>query len=111
MRVAGSLVTSSGISSNMNRRYFRRGVWVACGIVLCIAIVSVVLMGFSYDGRCGGFFPGLSVRKPCSFWEYVSGDMLVIALIMVTTFWPLVLVLLVLPPVVGYLFDRRVQRP
>ena len=94
----------------MSRRYLRCGVWIACGILLCIAIVFVVLAGFSYDGKCGGFFPGLSVRMPCSFWEYASGDMLVIAMIMGTTFWPLVLALLVLPPVVGYLFDRRGQR-
>jgi hypothetical protein len=94
----------------MNRRYLLRGAWVACGILLCIAIVFVVLTGFSYDGKCGGFFPGLSVRKPCSFSEYMSGDMLVIAMILGATFWPLVLALLVLPPVVGYLFDRRRPR-
>jgi hypothetical protein len=94
----------------VSRLYLRRGAWVACGILFCIVIVFVVLTGFSYDGKCGGFFPGLSVRKPCSFWEYVSGDMLVIAMIMGTTFWPLVLALLVLPPVAGYLLDRRGQR-
>jgi hypothetical protein len=64
-------------------------------------------MGIAYDGKCGGFFPGLSVPRPCSFWEYLSGDMLVVAMILVVTFWPLLLALVVLPPTVGYLFDRQ----
>ena len=94
----------------MSRRYLLRGVWVACGILLCIAIAFIVLMGFSFDGQCGGFFPGLSVRKPCSFWEYMSGDVLVIGMILGETFWPLVLALLALPPLVGYLVDLRGHR-
>ena len=95
----------------MNRRYLLRGVWVACGILLCIAIGFIVLMGFSHDGKCGGFFPGLSVRKPCSFWEYMSGDVLVIGMILGETFWPMVLALLALPLLVGYVVDRRGRRP
>jgi hypothetical protein len=84
--------------------------YVACGIILCIAIVSLVQMVLSYDGKCGGFFPGLSVRRPCSFWEYVFGDEFVIAMILGQAFWPFVLGLLFLPPFVGYLFDRRRRR-
>jgi hypothetical protein len=99
-----------GASSKMSRLHFRRGVWVACGMFLCVVVVFAVLTGFSYDGKCGGFFPGLSVRQPCSFREYATGDMLVIAMIMGTTFWPWVLALLVLPPITGYLFDRREER-
>jgi hypothetical protein len=84
--------------------------YVAGGILLCVAIVSVVNLGIAYDGRCGGYFPGLSVRRSCSLWEYVSGDMLVIGMILVAAFWPLVLALLILPPLVGYLLDRRARR-
>jgi threonine/homoserine/homoserine lactone efflux protein len=94
----------------MRRSNLRRGVYVACGVLLCIAIVFGASAVFGYDGFCGGFFPGLSVRKSCSLWGYVSGDMLVIALILTITFWPLVLALLVLPPMVGYWLDRRVAR-
>jgi hypothetical protein len=94
----------------MSRRYLLRGVYVACGIFLCIAAVAVVSLAFGYDGKCGGFFPGLSARKACSFWEYVSGDMLVFTMILAVTFWPLLLALLVLPPLVGYAFDRRARR-
>jgi hypothetical protein len=84
--------------------------FIACGFLLCILIVSVVSMGLAYDGKCGGYFPGLSVRRSCSFWNYLSGDGFVIAMIMAVTFWPVVLVLLVLPPFVGYLLDRRAKR-
>jgi hypothetical protein len=94
----------------MMRRNLLRGAYVACVILLCVAIVSAVNLGLSYDGKCGGFFPGLSARRPCSFWEYFSGDMVAIAMILVLAFWPLLLALLVLPPFVGYLLDRRRKR-
>ena len=94
----------------MKRPNLRRGLYVACGILLCIAIVFVVSTLFAYDGLCGGFFPGPSVRKPWSFWGYMSGDMLVMAMILMISFWPLVLALLVLPPLVGYWIDRRGTR-
>ena len=42
------------------RRYLLRGVYVACGTVLCVAIAVLVQIGFSYDGKCGGFLPALA---------------------------------------------------
>jgi hypothetical protein len=100
----------SGISSQMSRRYLRRGMYVAGGVLLCVAIVSVVNLGIAYDGKCGGYFPGLSVRRSCSLWEYVSGDMVAIAMVLVAALWPVLLALLLLPPFVGYLLDRRARR-
>ena len=94
----------------MGGRYLKRGMFIACGVLLCIVIVGVVSMALAYDGKCGGFFPGLSGRRPCSFWNYLSGDVLVITMVMAVAFWPAVLALLVLPPFVGYLFDRRAKR-
>jgi hypothetical protein len=77
----------------MRRRYFLRGVYVACGIVLFIVIVLLVQIASSYEGTCGGFLPALAGPRPCSFWEY----------------WPLVLAILFLPPIVGYFIDRRAK--
>lgn len=94
----------------MTRSNLRRGVYVSGSILLCMVIVFAVGAAFGYDGLCGGFFPGLSARRSCSFWAYMSGDMFVIALIFMLTFWPLVLALLVLPPILGYWFDRRGAR-
>jgi hypothetical protein len=94
----------------MSRRYLLRGMYVAGAMLLFVAIVSVVNLGIAYDGKCGGFFPGLSVRRSCSLSEYASGDMLVIGMILLAAFWPLLLALLILPPFVGYLLDRRARR-
>ena len=90
----------------VRRSYFLRGVLVAGAIAVCIAIASLVLMGSSYNGKCGGFFPG-SASRPCSLMEYMFGDVVAISLILFGTFWPLVLILLLVPPFVGYLLDRR----
>ena len=93
----------------MRRRYFLRGVYVACGIVLCAATVLLVQIGFSYDGKCGGFLPALAGPRPCAFWEYLFGNAFLFALLLGATYWPLVLAFLFLPPLVGYLLDRRAK--
>jgi hypothetical protein len=93
--------------SRWNGRYFRRGVYVACAMILCLVIVCIVLMGLSYDGQCGGYFPGLSGRRPCSLSEYMFGDVVAISVIMASAYWPVVVTLLLLPPFIGYWFDRK----
>ena len=93
----------------MRGRYFLRGLYVAGGIVLCTAIVLLVQIGFSYDGKCGGFLPALAGPRPCSFWEYVAGNALLFAVLLGATYWPLVLAFLFLPPFVGHLLDRRAK--
>ena len=89
------------------RRYLLRGLYFALGIFLFVAMVFLARMGFSYDGRCGGFFPGLAAPRPCTLWEYLSGDVLVSALLLVVAYWPIALLVLLLPPLAGFLFDRR----
>jgi hypothetical protein len=91
----------------MRKRYFLRGVYVAIGIVLCIAIGLAVQIALSYDGKCGGFLPWLAGPKPCSFWDYLSGNMLLFTLLFGSAYWPFLLALLILPPLVGFLLDRR----
>jgi hypothetical protein len=93
----------------MRRRYFLRGVYVACGIVLFIVIVLLVQIGSSYEGTCGGFLPALAGPRRCSLWEYVLGNALLFVLLLGATYWPLVLAILFLPPLVGYFFDRRAK--
>jgi hypothetical protein len=93
----------------MRGRYFLRGLYVAGGIVLCTAIVLLVQIGLSYDGKCGGFLPALAGPRPCSFWEYVAGNALLFAVLLGATYWPLVLAFLFLPPFVGHLLDRRAK--
>ena len=93
----------------MRGRYFLRGVYVSWGILLCVAIVYLVYTALSYDGKCPVFFYTVSMSRPrpCSFWEYVSDDMLLTTMLLGVAYWPFVLALLVLAPLVGHLFDRR----
>jgi len=91
----------------VRRRYFLCGVYIAGSIALCIAIAALVLMGSSYNGKCGGFFPELSAPRPCSFSEYMFGDVVAISMILLGTSWPVMLILFIVPPFVGYLLDRR----
>lgn len=89
------------------RTAFVGGLYLAGGLVLCSAVVFFVRMGFAYTGSCGGYFPGVSSPRPCSFGEYVVGDVAVIGLLLVLTYWPLALTALVVPPSVGFWLDRR----
>lgn len=57
-----------------SRCHFRRGVAVTGGLALGLAVLAVAVLLASYDGRCGGFFPGLSAPRPCSRWEFVAAD-------------------------------------
>lgn len=92
----------------MNRRvHFRRGVYFACGAVLLIAIGALVYLGISYDGTCGGFLPALAGPRPCPFGEYALGILLLYALLPGAAYWPYVVAVLLLPPLVGFLLDRR----
>jgi hypothetical protein len=93
--------------SKSKRIYLWRGVFIACAAVLCLAMVFTAWMGTSYDGKCGGFFPELSVRRACSFWEYMSGDVFAMALIVGLAYWPLLMALMILAVVLGYFIHRR----
>jgi hypothetical protein len=83
---------------------------LTCGLLLCLAIAYSVEILISFDGKCGGFFPGTSTRRACSLWQYATGEMLAIAMVLAITYWPLVLMLLIFPSLIGYLLDRRQMR-
>jgi hypothetical protein len=84
-----------------------RGFCIAGALLLCVALIFALRMGFSYDGKCGGFFSEVSAHRPCSLWSYMTGDVLAIAVVLGLTYWPLVLVLIAVAIVVGYFFGRR----
>ncbi len=90
------------------RRYFWCGVFVSWGSVLCVAVVSLVQSSLSYRGECGGLIPALAGARPCSFWDYASFH-LMLDVVLSLAYWPFVLGILLLPPVVGYLLDRHGQ--
>ena len=87
------------------RRYFWWGVYISCGAVLCIAVVSLVESVLSYRGECGGFFPALAGPTPCSFWKYASFSFILLGVLSIA-YWPIALAILLLPPLFGYVLDR-----
>jgi uncharacterized membrane protein len=84
-----------------------RGPYIAGAVLLCTALIFALRMGFSYDGKCGGFLPEVSAQRPYSLWAYMSGDVVAIAAVLAITYWPAVLVLIILAVLTGYYFGRR----
>ena len=78
--------------------------------LLIVAVTFAVNLGIAFDGSCGGFFPGLWARQPCSAREYATRDLVAIAVLLDVSYWALVLGLLILPPFLGHLIDLRQSR-
>jgi hypothetical protein len=91
----------------MKRKYVWWGLRCGLTVLVCLVVLIVVMIAFSFNGQCGGLMPFLSGPRPCSFWEYFSGETYLTLLIVLVTYWPVVLGLLVVPVSVGYLLDRR----
>jgi hypothetical protein len=87
-----------------------RGVYLAGAVLLCVAMIFAFRMGFSYDGKCGGFLPEVSAQRPCSLWAYMTGDVLAIALVLGITYWPVLVALVILAVLAAYFFARRGKR-
>jgi hypothetical protein len=90
-------------------RNLRLGVVVAGGLLLCATIALIAMLGYSYDGKCGGYIPGLSGPRPCSFVDFVSGSVVLYILLLGVHYWYLAIAIVVLPPLAGYLLDRRTR--
>jgi hypothetical protein len=86
------------------------GFYVTCAILLGVAVVLLIQIGLSYNGICTGAIPEVAAPAPCSFWEYMSRNTILLCLVLAPTYWPLVLTIVLLPPFVGYLIDWRNQQ-
>jgi hypothetical protein len=91
-----------------NRHYMRRGLYVTCAIVLCVVLILLVRIGLAYDGICTSAIPEVAAPTPCSFWQYLSRNTILVGLILAAAYWPLLITIVLLPPLIGYLFDRRI---
>ena len=87
------------------RRYFFRGIYVACALVAGAAVTLLVGIGLFYDGHCRGVLPEISSTTSCSLWEYGS-KMLELVFVLGAGYWPVTLSLLTLPLLVGFAIDR-----
>ena len=86
--------------------HLRRGLAIAAALALALVAVAVAAVAGAYDGRCGGYFPGLSAPRPCSLGEYLAGDLPALLLLLGASYWPCLL-LVALPPAIGWWRDRR----
>ena len=91
----------------MSGRFFRWGLYGALAVPSLLAMVLVAESALSYQGKCGGLMPFLAGPRPCSFWEYASASLEFTALVLWDAYWPLIVLLLLIPPAVGYLLDRK----
>jgi hypothetical protein len=92
------------------RKYFLIGLLGPLAILVVASIITVLGIAFTYDGKCGGLFPFLAGPKPCSFWEYVSGNSSAIFLVVWLAYWPFILALLFVSPVIGLFLDIKADR-
>jgi hypothetical protein len=91
------------------RRYFLCGLLVPIAILIVTSIIIILNIAFSYDGKCGGLLPWLAGSKPCSLWEYVSGNTLAVFAVLWISYWPFALALLLISTLIGFFLDRQNQ--
>lgn len=99
-------LVSNGMLVRRNH-YALRGLYVALAVLLCSTLVLLVRIGLAYDGMCTSAIPEVGTPTPCSFWQYLSRNAVLLCLILAATHWRVVLATVLLPPIVGYVIDRR----
>jgi hypothetical protein len=92
------------------RKYFLLGVFGPLALLVVASIVTILGIAFTYDGKCGGLIPWLAGPKPCSFWEYLSGSSSATFIVVGLAYWPFILALLFVPPIIGLFLDIKADR-
>ena len=99
----------SAIESSVRRKYFLLGLVGPILVLIIAVLVCAVLLVKSYDGKCGGYLPWLAGPKPCTLWEFLSGNLLLIGVVLWSTYWPIILALLLLPAAAGYCVRQKIH--
>jgi hypothetical protein len=94
------------VDSMTRRSYSRWGWLVSCGIGLCIAGILFVQSYSSYTGECG-LMPFIGGPHPCSLGDHMSSDLTLVIGIGGVVYGPILVGVLLIPPLVGSLLDRR----
>lgn len=89
------------------KRYTLWGACAAPAIALLALMAGIIWLVVSYDGKCGGYLPEISAARPCTLAAYVVEWATLLALMVISEYWPLIIVLFLLPVGIGYLLDRR----
>ncbi|MCI0613752.1 hypothetical protein L0244_12270 [bacterium] len=91
------------------RKYFYFGFFGPIAILTVASILIILQIAFRYNGKCGGFLPWLAGPMPCSFWEYVSGNSIATFTVVWIAYWPFLLALIAVPPLVGLVLDVQAE--
>jgi hypothetical protein len=92
------------------RKYFLFGLFGPITILAVGSILIILDIAVGYNGKCGGFLPWLAGPKPCSFWEYVSGNSLMTFTILWISYWPIILTLIIFLVSIGLFLDKQAER-
>jgi hypothetical protein len=87
-------------------RYMLRGLLVGVLLVAAGVLLLLAVLGFSYRGRCWDVL-AVTMTRPCSYREYMTGDVPMTLLLMALGYWWVILLALLLPPAAGYWVGRR----
>jgi hypothetical protein len=93
--------------STKGRRYL--GIGLLVDLALLAATVVAIVLGsvLTYDGRCGSIIME-PTHTSCSLLQYVGTELFIIVIVGTFVFWWAILVILLLPPLIGYLSGRRI---
>ena len=86
-------------------KYLVRGLLVNFGILFIAGIFLLVAIASNYNGRCGVFWFFGGEGRPCSFLEYMRGELFILAAILFEFWWLFLLAFAVIPGI-GYLIGR-----
>ena len=89
------------------RRCLLWGLGASVGVPAASLAVAATYLAVSYNGICASWLPWVAAPSACTATHYVLGTLTIIVLVLGRTYWPMFILILGLPPVVGYYLDRR----
>jgi hypothetical protein len=96
------------------RKYTIRGLIVGL-LILFLGLAAIFVphtlnLVQRYNGQCGSFLPFLGSGRPCSLAEFLMSHLQFTAAIMVFYLWPIALLSLLLPALIGYIIGRKKEK-
>lgn len=79
------------------------------GIVILLLPLAwmIINVTITYDGTCGSLLPFMGTSRPCSLVEYLYNHLSLTLAIILTEFWWGIAAILLIPSLVGYVFEKK----
>jgi len=88
-------------------KYFRLGLLIDLALLMAAVLAIVVGSLVTYDGRCGSIIME-PTHTPCNIFQYIATELFIFVMLGIFLLWWAILIILLLPPIVGYLVGRRI---